>query len=283
MHADDAARIAAGAARLLAEARRVGAVANGQLRVVEDLVCVQVGEHDLGRGNEVEPLGGLEQVVLELGQLTRAGERVLVGKGGKPPLDRPPLDVGVEHEVDERALQAGAGAMQCVEACMRELHAAFEVYDAQLGPEVPVRLCLKVELARRTPASDLGIVVLVIAHGGVGTGDVGDGVGEGLELLLDLGKLGIELLDFVANGTHAHLGILGLARIALLHHLPDLLGHGVALGFEGLDLLDDFAAFFIEATKFVVIPLCVAVFQSLLDGFGVFANKANVEHCSSCA
>ena len=42
------------------------------------------------------------------------------------------------------------------------------------------------------------------------------------------------MLDFVANGTHAHLGILGLARIALLHHLPDLLGHGVALGFEGL-------------------------------------------------
>ena len=96
VHADDAARIAAGAARLLAEARRVGAVANGQLRVVEDLVCVQVGEHDLGRGNEVEPLGGLEEVLLELGQLTGAGEGLLVGERGNPPLGRAPFDVLVE-------------------------------------------------------------------------------------------------------------------------------------------------------------------------------------------
>ena len=78
VHADDAARVASGAARLFAEARRERAVLERQLAGVEHLAGVDVGELHLGRGNEVQALGGVEQVFLELRQLARARERFLV-------------------------------------------------------------------------------------------------------------------------------------------------------------------------------------------------------------
>ena len=244
---------------------------------------MQVGEHDLGRGDEVEPLGRLEEVFLELGQLARAGEGLLVRECGNPPLGGAPLDVFVEHEVDERALEAGTGTMQCVEARVGEFHATLEVDDAELRAEVPMRLGLEVELARRAPAAYLGIIVLVIADGRVGAGNVGNGIGEAVELFLDSHEGAIKIVDLVTDVAHANLGVFGLFGVALLEHGANLFGDGVALGFERLDFLDDFAAFFIEATELVVIPFCMAVLQSLFDGVGVLANEANVEHCSSCA
>ena len=146
-----------------------------------------------------------------------------------------------------------------------------------------MRLGLEVELARRAPAAYLGIIVLVIADGRVGAGNVGNGIGEAVELFLDSHEGAIEVVYLVTDVAHANLGVLRLLGVALLEHGANLLGDGVALGLEGLDLLDDFAALFIEATELVVIPFCMAVLQSFLDGFGVLANEANVEHCSSCA
>src|SRR5207302_5887624 len=70
MHAQQATRILAGGARFAPEARRVGGVAERQLGGVEDLVAMQVGERDFGRGDEKQIVGRrLVHVVLELGDL----------------------------------------------------------------------------------------------------------------------------------------------------------------------------------------------------------------------
>ena len=173
--------------------------------------------------------------------------------------------------------------MQGVEARVGELHATLEVDDAKLGAQVPMRLGLEIELARGAPAAHLGVVVLVITDRRVGAGDVGNGIGEAVELFLDGHEGAIEIVDLVAHIAHADLGVFGLLGIAFLEHGADLLGDGIALGLEGFDLLDNLAALRVQPAKLIVIPFRVAVFQRLLDDFGVLANEANVEHCSSCA
>ena len=64
--ADQPAHVGAVRARLAAEARRVGRVANRQLAAVENLAAMHVGERHFGGRHEVQiPVAGdLEQVLL---------------------------------------------------------------------------------------------------------------------------------------------------------------------------------------------------------------------------
>ena len=281
MGADQAAGIAASGAGLLAEAGGVAAVAEGELCAFEQLVAVQVGELDLCGGDEVEALGGLEEVLFELGQLAGAGEGVLVSQGGDPELGGAAVQVDVEHVVDEGALEAGTLALQHREAAVGQLDAALEVDDAQLGAEVPVRLEVEVELAGGAPAADLGVVIFAGAHRGLLGAHVGHAHGQGLELGVDFGLLCVELGDLVAHQAHGLLLGLCLLLLAGLHPGTDLLGGGIALGLEGLDLADDLAALGVCVEEDVDVPLVVAVLAVFRDLLGVFADKANVEHDSS--
>jgi hypothetical protein len=90
--ADDAARIFAGGAGLGAEAGRVGGERDGQPRFVENLVAVEIGDGNLGGGNEPVVVvfelaagdgfgvgvGAAEEVFGKLGQLAGAEERLAV-------------------------------------------------------------------------------------------------------------------------------------------------------------------------------------------------------------
>lgn len=69
---DDAAGIATGRTGLLAEARGARGVAQRELGGVEHLTGVQVGEGDLGGGDQELVLAGVVGVILELGQLAGA-------------------------------------------------------------------------------------------------------------------------------------------------------------------------------------------------------------------
>ena len=102
--ADHPARVAAGRARLGAEARRVRRVEERQLFGGQDLVAVQVRDRNLRRRDEVVALAGLEEVGVELRQLPGAEERVGVGEKRRQDLAVALLvDVHVEKELDERA------------------------------------------------------------------------------------------------------------------------------------------------------------------------------------
>ena len=178
---------------------------------------------NLHAGDEVEALGGVEEVLLELRQLARARERGGVGERRHPPLLVAAGGVLIQHEGDERALETGAGAAEHVEAALGQLHAALEIDDVQGRPQIPMGLRLEAlggEIAGRAPAAHLGIVVLVLAHrrggvhhirngehervhGGLGLGAGGEllRVEGGVAVLHRLGNL-VEVLAYVLDVQH---------------------------------------------------------------------------------
>ena len=61
------------------------------------------------------------------------------------------VGVEIEHELDERPLETGAGAVVGGESGAGDLGATLEVEDPQVGAEVPVRLGLEVECMGGSP------------------------------------------------------------------------------------------------------------------------------------
>ena len=92
MLADDAARVFARRARFGAEAGRVRGQRDGQPRLVENLVAIEIGDRNLGRGDQPVivvfelaardglriGVGAAEQVFGKLGQLAGAEERLRI-------------------------------------------------------------------------------------------------------------------------------------------------------------------------------------------------------------
>ena len=279
VNADDATRVAAGRASLLAEAGREGGVPERQLVAVENLVPVNVGEHDLSRGDKVHAAAHVVEVLVELGQLTRAKEGVVVGDDRRPPFGEAGLHVRIDKEVDERALHEGARATKQVEARAGKLDAALEVDHASGGAKVPVRLGLEVELRGLAPATDLGVVGVVdaIRHGLVR--DVGDGSNQVKQVLLDLGALVVKLGDAVLAGRDLGLRSLSLLLLALAHELAHLLGDGVAVCLKLLNLGDDRATLLVKLEEALAIPMRVlARGAGLVYEVWILSHELNVEH-----
>ncbi len=65
----------------------------------------------------------------------------------------------LEHEGDERALEAGAGALEHVEAAARQLDAALEVDDAERLAQLPVWLAPRVAVLLAMLELDLVLVL----------------------------------------------------------------------------------------------------------------------------
>ena len=279
MLADDAARVAAGAARLLAEARGERGVAQGQVGGVEYLAGMQVSERHLGGGDQEHVAAHMVGVILELGQLARAEHGLALDHHRRPPLLEATRSVRIDEEVDERALQTGAQTAQHGEAAARKLVAALEIQDVQIGAQIPMRFgleALRLEIARGAPAADLGVLGLVLADGRLVVGEVGRMGDQVVELALDLVAAGVELGDLVVDGAHALLGGLGLVLFALRHHLADGLGRAVALLLKRLDLGDGGTAGLIELGEERGIPRGVAILHRLGDFLLMFADITDV-------
>jgi hypothetical protein len=113
----DAAHVASRAELLAPETGRVGEVVNRQLRAVENLFAVHVGDRDFGRWNPPQPgfLVAVERIA-ELRQIAGADERGLAHHDGRIDLGEargPPMHI--EEPGDQCPLQARAGPAQQVE------------------------------------------------------------------------------------------------------------------------------------------------------------------------
>ena len=93
--------------------------------------------------------------------------------------------VQVEHESDQGALQAGAGAAQHVEARAGELDAALEVDDAERLAELPVRSRRETELASRARGPHHDVLRLVRSDRYVRFGQVRHFEEQRVQLRLD--------------------------------------------------------------------------------------------------
>ena len=173
--ADDAAGIAPGGTRLFAEAGGVARHLDRQLFFGDDLVVEKVRQRHFRRWDKEKILIlGLVEVVLEFRQLSRPLQRAAVDEFGDAHLRKAAFAVEVEHEVDERALQARPHVVHDGEAAVGDLDAALEVDPAVLFGQFPVLLRGEIENARREHFCDLDVVVLVRTVGNVGIGHVRD-------------------------------------------------------------------------------------------------------------
>ena len=278
MLANDAAGVATGGAGLLAEAGGEGSVATRQGVGIENLAGVQVGKHDLGGRDQEVVARDVIGVVLELGQLARTEHGLTLDDDGRPPLLEATARVRVQEEVDKGALQAGAGATENGEAAAGELVATLEVEDIEVGAQIPVRLKVKVELARGAPAATLDVLVLVLTVRGGLARNVGQVRHEVVLLLLKSGTALGQTVNLLVDGAHGLLGGLGLVLLALLHQGTDLLGLGVTRGLELLDLGDDGTALVVELKELLAVPRRLAIGHGGVDGIGVLANKLDIKH-----
>ena len=278
MLANDAAGIATSGAGLLAEAGGEGGVAARQGIGVEDLTGVQVGEHDLGGGDQEVVARDVIGVVLELGQLARAEHGLTLDDDGRPPLLKTTAGVRIEEEVDEGALKTGAGATENGEAAAGELVAALEVKDVEVGAQIPMRLKVEVELARGAPTTALDVLVLVLAVRRGLARNVGQVSHEVVLLLLEGGAALGQTVNLLVDGAHGLFGGLGLVLLALLHQGADLLGLGIARGLKFLNLSDDGTTLVVELKELLAIPRRLAVSHGDIDGIGVLANKLDIKH-----
>ena len=143
--ADEAAHVLAVGAGLGAEAGREGDVLPRQVGRLQHLVAVQVRERHLRGRDQVEVAvarARLEEVALELGELARcrAASRRSRGTAGSPRGSRARRVCRSSMKATSARSRRAPVVPQHREARARDLGRALEVEDAELRPELPVRL-----------------------------------------------------------------------------------------------------------------------------------------------
>ena len=152
----------------------------GSWRLVEDLAGDEVGQRHL-RGRDQPPaVGGAVAVLGELRQLAGAEHRLVADEHRGPDLGQAVrLDVGVEHELGERPVQADHRAFHHHEAGAGEPAGGLEVEAGPGRGNLVVLQWLVREVPRAAPAADLDVGGLVGAVGDVRERQVRDASGAG--------------------------------------------------------------------------------------------------------
>ncbi len=224
-------------ARLTTEAGRVRRQAHRELRGLQRLVAIQVGDRHLRRRDEIELLiaQGVH-VVLELGQLPRPDHRRTVHHGGNPHLLVAVLArVQVEHVRQERPHQTRTIGTEDDEARPADLGATREIEQAEPLADLPVRLHAG-RLARRAPGAH-DDAALLAPFGKIGQRHVRNHEQQPLELGLGVREPRIETRDLLAERARLRDDCAGV--LLRLLEAGDLLTRRVARRLLLLDALDE--------------------------------------------
>ncbi len=113
---------------------------------------MQAGQGHFGGRHEVVIFFDVfVEVIGELGQLPGGQQGFGLHHEGGVFFQVALADVQVEHPGDQRALQTGARAAEHVKARTGDFDAPFEIDDAQLRTQVPVRFRGEIEFGFRSP------------------------------------------------------------------------------------------------------------------------------------
>ena len=253
--------------------------ADRQLGLVEDLAGDEVGERDLGGRDQPPAVGGPVAVLGELRQLAGAEHRLVAHQHRGPDLGQAVLlDVGVEHELGERAVQADHRALHHHEAGAGEPARGLEVEAGAGGGNLVVLERLEGEVPRAAPAVDLDVGGLVGAVGDVSQRQVGDAEEEVAQRGVGGGGLGLEAGDLVLllGDERAQALELGLVAAGLGGaHRP---AGGVALGERGLGGGDAGAAGLVEGEDLGGGRRQAAAGEGGVEGVRRVADLADVVH-----
>ena len=165
-----------------------------------------------------------------MGKLPGAEEALRIDHEGRQDLGVAVLlGVHVEHEADERTLEARAGAHVDGKSRAAELGSAFQIENAELLAEFPVRLGGEVELRLFAPGLDGDVVFFGLADGDFVAGEVGDAGEREAHLLVERGRRLIQLVELLFEGARLVHNSCGVFALAL--ERADLLRELVAAGF----------------------------------------------------
>ena len=239
---------------------------------------MQIGKHDFSGRNKEVVAGNVIRVVFEFGKLTRAEHGLALHNDRRPPLFEAAAGVRIQEVVDESALKTGACAAEHRETAARKLIATIEIEDVQIGAKIPMGLEIEIELARRAPATALGVFAFVFAHRSGVARNVRRAHQNVIELGVDFFALGACLGELFVDLANLFLGSFGLFLFASAHELADFLRSGIALGLQAFLGGNSLATLFIERCEQLGIPREIAVRHCLGNGFLVIANIANIKH-----
>ena len=184
----------------------------------------------------------------------------------------------IEEIVDERTLKTSACTAEHRETAARKLIASIEIEDVQIGAKIPMGLEIEIELARRAPATALGVFAFVFAHRGGVARNVRRSHQNVIELGVDFLALGACLGELFVDLANLLLGSFGLFLFASAHELADFLRSGIAFGLQAFLSGDSLATLLVERREQLGIPWEIAVRHCLGNGFLVIANIANIKH-----
>ncbi len=282
MLADETARILARRARFGAEALGQRGHPQRQELFLHDLAAHRVGQADLGGGDQPAAVGGMEQVVCELGQLPGAEHRVVAHQQRRIAFHVAVFDrLPVEHELAERPVQSRDAAAQEGEARARNVRADLEI-EAQHRPDIGVFARLEIEVAFLAPGGKLDILVFARPIGHILGGDIGNACQQFVKLGADYTRLLFELGEG-GRLEVAHLGLqpVGFFRVALAHRLSDRFRGGVAAVLRFLKLGQHRASAAVQVQYPGGDGLCPPAGEPRIEGFGLAADDGDIVH--ACA
>ena len=267
--------------RLAAKAGRVGGVLEREISAIEYLAAVKIGERHLGGWDEIEiPFArDLEEILLELGQLSGANQRLRVCQKRRLHLSITMLPgVQIQHEVDQRARQARPRSAQHGKPCAGDPGGALEIKNAERVTQGPVLLRLEIEPPRRSVPTDFHVVARVCPVRHARVQQVGQRqqrrgalMFDGIPLhrkALDIGRALLARLVKMRRVLTLALGSRNLfaGRILLLVQALELRNDLTPGGFERHDLFER------------LVRIGAAPAQPLPDLLEVIANIGRVEH-----
>src|SRR5713226_3583012 len=157
--------------------------------------------------------------------------------------------VQVEHEIDQRAFQSRAGAVQNREARAGDLRRALEIENAERRSQVDVILWCEIKFWLRAPAADLRIRRFVFADRYAFVGNVWQNLKEFAQPSLGAGSNFIGFrnpyLQFVGFRTGGDC----LSTLAFLHQRTNLDAQRIALCLESIGLANRFSPLPVKVHK----------------------------------
>ena len=272
-----------------AKARAIGAVANWQLRLLENLFAMNVRDRRLGGRDEIQlshrrlvlPFLNGVRLVLELWELPDAHHALAPHNVGRRDLRVAVLRrVKIEEKLNQRAFQPGTPVRVEEKPAPRKLRATSEIDQLELLADLGVRLGLERQRRFVTPGADHWVFSSGAAKGDFGVWQIRKTEQNGIESGFHFGDLFVEHCDAVADLASLLFAGLRFLDFFLAHQRADLFGDLVALGFKLLDLHQCPATLFIKVEDFRNLPIipCPAHGETFTDMVRLFTYQFDVEH-----
>jgi len=184
--------------------------------------------------------------------------------------------VQIEHELDQGALEARAGADEQREPGARHARGALEIEESEGFAEGHMVPGLEVEGGFLPPLAHHDIGRGIVANRHALVGQIGNRQQQGALLLLDLPDRGVERRDLLAHLAGLALDFRGV--LAGLLQGADFFGDLLALVLQAVALGDGGATALVELQHGGEIHRGTAALQPGADKLGVLADQLDIEH-----